>query len=338
MRIDRALGGIEQALLDDYETYDQHANVVSAFEWLFTDHSVKGLPVTVAHFERFPRIARGDGTYLTPDFTVLFKDGSAIVAEIARIALHDNSVDKLCRQIGNYDTISQVPDAGGVSQPAERVDVLQIVSAQIGLTTVRRVIRDRYLDPTHEYKPSRPPCIVQFSSTDAVYAFQRIPDPINGTLFAGDRTPNVGNYLDNDLKVRADRFVGVKARTAFINDPVTPLYLATHLWTRTFPTLFGSERNDVTVAVQEIASVLRSQYGVGRTSEIRQALQLLESAGLAAADANGVWTVSRRLLGRSGERDVHRIIAKRAAYGGRRLVVSRTGITSGSEVQDGTLF
>jgi hypothetical protein len=63
----------EQRLLAEFETYDQHVDVVSALEWLFTE--VKDMGQTVAHFERFPRIAAG-GRTLTPDFTVLIRKSS----------------------------------------------------------------------------------------------------------------------------------------------------------------------------------------------------------------------------------------------------------------------
>ncbi|MEP6814727.1 MAG: hypothetical protein ABI873_04150 [Marmoricola sp.] len=41
-------------LTGEYETYDQHVDVVSALEFLFTETS--DLALTVRHFERFPKI------------------------------------------------------------------------------------------------------------------------------------------------------------------------------------------------------------------------------------------------------------------------------------------
>lgn len=308
-------------LLDEFATYDQHVDVVSAFEWLFTDPGVKDLPGTVAHFERFPRIPRDCGSPLTPDFTVLFTDGTAIVGEIAKIALHENSIDKLCQQIAGYDALDRIPNATGGFTRIQNPDVLQLVRNQNGLTTVKRVIVERYLDPAHPYKPSRPPCVAQYSRTDTVYAFQRLQNPENGTLTAPPaRKPNVVDYLNNDWAVAARHFVGVKSRRAFINDPVEPLYLATHLWTRTWPTEHGSARNDIVVAPATTATVLHQQYGHVRAGDVKLALELLQAAGLAYANKDETWTVSRKMLGRPGDRDVHKIIARRIGTGATRVV------------------
>jgi len=324
----------EARLLDEYAAYDQAVDVVSALEWMFT--AAKDLPQTVAHFERFPRIPRDDGEPLTPDFTVLFTDGTAIVGEIAQIALHENSVDKLCKQIANYDALRHVPNSSGGMTPIEVPDVLQLVRAQNGLAALRRIIADRYLNPDHPYKPSRPPCVAQFSRTEAVYSFQRLPSEDNGKLSAPPgRTPNIGEYLDNDLPVKAGRFVALKARRAFINDPVDALYLATHLWSRTLPTLYGSGKDDIAVEVGATVKVLQDQYGHARTGDVKRALELLEASGLAAANDDGTWTVSRRLLGRAGDRDVHKIIARKAATGAKRLVVRKP---TGAENVPDTLF
>ena len=121
----------ERRLLNEFTTYDQHVDVVSAFEWIFTDPAVKNMPDTVHHFERFPKIHH-KVTDLTPDFTVLFKDGTAIVAEIAQLALADGSVDGLCHQIGNYANLSVV-DPGPARAPAvEHVDVIYFVPMATG--------------------------------------------------------------------------------------------------------------------------------------------------------------------------------------------------------------
>lgn len=304
-------------LLDEFETYDQHVDVVSAFEWLFTDPGVKDLPATVAHFERFPRIPQpGGGAPLTPDFTVLFTDGTAIVGEIAKIALHDKSADKLCAQIAGYDALKQVPNAAGGFTPVESPDVLQLVRAQIGLSAVRRIVVERCLDPEHPYKPSRKPVIAQYSRSDTVYAFQRLPNAENGQLATPpNRQPNVAKYLDSDWAVPARKFVHVKSRRAFINDPVPPLYLATHLWARTWPTEHGNSRDDIAVAPGPTAAVLHEQYGHVRSADVKRALELLQAAGLAYFNGDGTWTVSRKMLGRSGDRDIHKIIARRIGTG-----------------------
>lgn len=87
------------------------------FEWLHTDPIVEVVPGTVRHFERYPAMTAPDGKPATPDFTIAFNDGPAIVGEIARFSLRPESIDSLCSQIGRYDTLVGVPGANGKIAP-----------------------------------------------------------------------------------------------------------------------------------------------------------------------------------------------------------------------------
>ncbi|MCZ2807674.1 hypothetical protein O2W18_21415 [Modestobacter sp. VKM Ac-2983] len=291
----------EKHLLEEFTTYDQHVDVVSALEWLFTWG--KGIQDTVVRFERFPRIKVEGKTY-TPDFTVLFTDGTAIVGEIAKMELHDNSVDKLCSQIGHYADFDHVPDARGRLVPVQHVDVVLLVDMDIGLAAVRRIIRERFASLDHPYSPAESPCIVQFVRRESHYSFQRLQGPDNGVLHAGDRVPHIGGYLDEGLSIRAAHFVAIKSRRGFINDPIKPLYLATHLWTRTWRNAFGGGSTDITVEEQATATRFQGEYGIGGVTVVREALALLECAGLAASQGGGTWLVSRKSLGRTGDNEL----------------------------------
>lgn len=321
--LDPAANAHEKRLLAGFATYDQHVDVVSAFEWVFTDPLVQKMPATVRHFERFPRVVGADGVELTPDFTVLFRDGTAIIGEIAKIALRDDSVDGLTGQIGKYAEVAQLPDETGRLVGVAHVDVMQIVEMKNGLAAFRRIIEERYLNPDHPYNPPLPPCVVQFSRTDTVYAFQRIPDSRNGTLACGDRDPHIQHYLDEGFNPPIDRFAKVKVKRGFINDQIDPLYLATHLWTRTWPTQYGAGTDDLSVDVKATAALLHAQYGFVRTRDVKRALELLGQVGLAAKESQGTWAVSRKQLGRSGDRDVHKLIAARLTGKPRKLIARR---------------
>ena len=75
MAITAAQQRAEQQLLDSFNRYDQYADVVSAFEFLFTE--TREMPVCVERFERFPGIMHPvDGRRATPDFTVSFHQGN----------------------------------------------------------------------------------------------------------------------------------------------------------------------------------------------------------------------------------------------------------------------
>ncbi|MGA9635279.1 MAG: hypothetical protein WBQ41_08575, partial [Solirubrobacterales bacterium] len=149
-----------QELLRGFTTYDRAVDVVSVFEMIFTA-SDTDLPGTVKHFERFPRVSQEDGDPLTPDFTILFDDQGGLVGEIARIALRDESVESLCRQIAKYDGIKQLPD-GSKEAPTTHSDVLLLVPQTIGPAAVKRVITERAANEDHWYQPAAFPCVVQF--------------------------------------------------------------------------------------------------------------------------------------------------------------------------------
>lgn len=299
-----------QQLLDRYNLYDEHVDVVSAMEWLFTRTSE--LPATVEHFERYPRTKISDTVTLTPDFTVLFTDGTALIGEIAQFAVSDGSVDDLCQQLGNYDAITQVPDADGTLTTVSHADLLLLVPSRLGQQAVRRVVDERIQDEEHPYKPAAVPAIAQFSRDSERYTFQRLAHRQNGTLPATREPITLGFLLENDLSPRVSHFKDLKADRRFMNDPIDPLYLATHLWTATWPTLHPGESNDITVDPVAIAELLRAQFGKGNVKDVRRALQLLQRAGLAAVNNDGSWNVSRKKLSQLGERDVHKIIATRA--------------------------
>lgn len=332
-----------EELLDDFNIYDQYVDVVSAFEWLFTE--VTEIAETVRHFERFPRIhVEGKPHPLRPDFTVVYTDGTGLVGEISKLALHENSVDKLCTQIGNYAALDRLPvDDKATLVSVTDLDVLQLVPADVGLPAVDRIIRERFLNPDHPYKPGKAPVIAQFSRSsdrdESRYTFQHIPDPDNGVLPNASSPGTIGHFLTKINNLTADRFNRIKASRKFMNDPIKPLYLATHLWQAHWPTEFGATTDDVDVEPGKIAETLKQQFGKGRVSEVKEALSLLGRAGLAADNGDGTWTVSRKTLRLRGERDIHRIIATKAAKKASAVVQPRAARTPRSdETAQATLF
>ncbi len=180
----------ERALLDGFDVYDRAVDVVSVFEWLHTDPRVDAAG-PVLHFERYPSIPAPDGKQATPDFTILFADGTAVAGEVARLALRKESVDKLCAQLGRYDSLTAVPDARGRLQPAD-VDVMYLVEMRLGMAAVQRVLKERLADPGHPYSPVRPPVVVQYAREADRYIFQRIPAPENGALRDSGRSRRSG--------------------------------------------------------------------------------------------------------------------------------------------------
>lgn len=305
-------------LLRLQQLYDDLVSIVSAFEWLFTE--VESLASTVSHFERYPCVSHPvDGNDTTPDFTVLFKDGTGFAGEIARFPTQDQGVDRLCSQIGRYDSLTELPRPSG-AMAVEQVDVLLIVHFDLGTAAVQRIIKDRLEDNTHAYTPSERPCIIQYTRDAEKYAFQRLGDPANGRLREGQRDDAIGRWLARgNIPVRAERFQGVKAARRFANDPIDPLYLATHLWVTEFAELSeGKERigRDVSLLVDttEIAELLRSKYGKGTKADVDRAMELLGAGQLAVPTEGSKWRVAWGEVARRDRDDsVLETLADRAA-------------------------
>lgn len=326
-------------LLADYELYDRSVDIVSAYEWLFTE--TKNLPATVAHFERYPKIAHPDGQSATPDFTVLFTDGTAVVGEIANLPLAEQGVDSLCAQILRYDQLASVPGPVG-EQRVSLVDVLLLVPIETGTDAVKRVIMNRLDADDHPYKPLRRPTLIQFAHMTDKYVFQRRPDEVNGELHKGSRSPNYADFTD--LSVWAENFAELKIRRCFMNDPISDLYMATTLWMKVWPSIVGAGSREFNVTTRATVRTLQEHYGMGRADDVRRAMGLLVAADLADRAASDSWRVRRRAL-RGADQDVHRIIAERVMTGperrspvGASRPLTRRGRRTSPGPDQGTLF
>lgn len=304
---------LESATLREFELYDRSVDVVSAFHWLYTE--TKELPDLVAHFERYPTIKVRVGETereVTPDFTVLFRDGTGLVAEIANIALPEKSVDSLCRQLLNYSTVTELPDGTGGAVPVSGVDVLFLSPIKTAGDAVRRVFSERLDNAEHWYSPVERPALMQFAQQPDEYVFQLWPDKsINGSLRPhGDL--KLASLDVSQLVIKPGFFAQNKVQYAFCNDPVPALYLATRLVVSVFPVMHLDPRQVFTTTVEDIVAILRAQYGHGRTTDVQRALDLLRAAGLVTKTVDGSWRILRGRAG-LGRENVHISIATRAA-------------------------
>lgn len=304
-------------LIAEYRLYDQYVDVVSAFEWLFT--ATESMPDTVQWFERFPRVTGIDERPATPDFTVLFADGSGIVGEIARIARHDGSVDSLCEQLARYASLPSLPSGVGQQTAVEHVDIVLLVPLELGTATVQRVLRERYANPDHEYAPARPPCVLQFAPVEDKYVIQRRAEHDNGPIEGRGRDPNLGDWLSRgDFNAPAHGFADIKAAKPFMNDPVSQLYLASQLWTKVFATRAAGveavgDYKPLVLSAGDIAEDLRAQYGQGRADDVRRAMEVLVAAKAAEELDDGRFRVAWGDLAHQSGEDVSEVLARRTA-------------------------
>lgn len=277
------------------------------------------------HFERFPRIPDGLGGTLTPDFTVVFNDGTGLAGEIARLAIHEGSAEKLCSQIEKYDQLRHLPVVGGLAE-VEYTDVLLIVPQSVGVAAVKRIVIERFAEASHPFKPSVAPCVVQFAFDEDRYIFQRLLEPRNGTLRDRERADGLGRWFEEngDFKAGPARFSDIKAARAFINDRVDRLYLATHLWSKTFPTAAGDAPRPVRLEFRaaELAAELRDRFGGVLAADVEGALELLRTARLADRLPDG-WVVAWEELRLQGEKELAHVLATRACRPPARSASSR---------------
>lgn len=299
-------------LLREYEVYDQAVDVVSCYQWLFTQ--VPELAATVEHFDRYPKVS-ADGRDNTPDFTVLFTDGTGLAAEIARLARADRSVDSICDQITRYASLIELPSVtpGPTTPAAHRragvVDVLVLTPVKTVKDAAHRIFTDRLDNPNHAFSPARRPVLVQFSQSSGEYVFLFWPND-NGELHRGSRDTVYGDI--DPFTCRPEWFTSVKARYGFMNDEVPALYMATRLWTTVLPNRFWSDQ-EVTVPVAYLVEAVREvSEGFGNVKDARRGMRVLVAAGLARENQpDKEWKVKRQSLRRSGTAEVHTAIAER---------------------------
>jgi hypothetical protein len=320
-----------ESLLNAFQVYDRAVDVVSAFEKIFTSSNT-ALPGTVRHFERFPRIPQESADPLTPDFTVLFEDGGGLAAEIARFGRPDESVDSLCRQIGKYDEMDHLPD-GTSTVPVNCLDVMLLVPQALGTAAAKRIIEDRAENSGHWYDPKARPCIVQFGYDEGRYIFQRLLHPGNGMPRDDDRADGLSRWFqENSINVRPEQFREIKAVRSFVNDPVDRLYLATHLWAKTFPTEIGEQAGEgparLEIDPQDLAKTLRERHGSVRKRDIEAALELLATGRLAQRASESRWVVAYEPLKGRGQRELHANLAERVCKPPKSGPIDRLGKVS----------
>lgn len=307
--------------LEDYRRYDQYVDLVSIFESLLTKAS--DFSETVKHFERFPTVTAPDENPARPDFTVVFNDGTGLAGEIASIAPHPESLDSACKQLGRYDTLTELPiNSSGYCQPVAHVDVLLLTHHENDRTVARRIF-GCIADSDHPYKPSAPPLIASFdlsaNENPHRYVISKLPYPENGHLREGHRQPAMGKRLEErNLISSAELFTPTKVARIFMNDPIDTLYLATHLWFRLFSEIsptHSSTPNPMYLTTAQITEMLQERYDRGSRTDVEKAMRHLQQARLCDLEPDGkTWLIAwHQLRNAPGQHDAAARIASRIA-------------------------
>ncbi|MGH2845003.1 MAG: hypothetical protein ACRDL0_03100 [Thermoleophilaceae bacterium] len=324
--------GREQELLSEYHAYDRWVDIVAVAEVWFCGS--EGIAPTVEWFERFPTYRHADGEDVSPDFTSLFEDKTAIVGELSSLSLRDKSLDSLCHQIGRYDALRQVPagppDAGALAD-VEDLDVVVFMPHRVANAGAAR-LAEAMADPDHFYKPRHQPVIIGWSydATEDSYTFTRDAAAGNPRPRDHARVVGLGSWLEkgyDTLRGVPWQFAKRKVRGRFMNDEPPPLYTATVLWAETFKDLLAEQGlappQDIETSTPELAEFMRGQYGFGTARVAERALRFLKTARLASESGKG-WTVHYRELRRTHRETVEALISKYlAASSGRAQAVER---------------
>jgi hypothetical protein len=305
-------------LLREYRGYDAKVDIVSAFEVFFCEST--SLPKTVAHFERFPRYRGPDGEIVSPDFTVLFADGTLLVGEISKLARAEGSLRDLLHQIGRYDTLTQAPcgpHAGGGHELVDvnEVDVLVLVPDAESNAAIDR-INEAIAEARYGYHPSQRPTIMgwSFDAAGSRYVFKYDGRSNNPRPRSHGRDPSLTGWLEgghDTLVCPAERLAPLKVRHRFMNDRPPGLYMATILWLDALPAAASPNVPPVDLEVQaaDLAEYLRGSYGWGDVNAVNTGLEFLQRGGLVRQTADG-WAAELKEVASSG-REVHAELLRR---------------------------
>lgn len=307
-----------EQLLREYKEYDAKVDIVSSFEVFFREST--SLPATVAHFERFPRYTAPDGDQVTPDFTVLFNDGTLLVGEISKLARDEHSLEDLLHQIGRYDSLTQAPSGplpggGHTLVDAQAVDVLVLVSdgeSNAAIDRIDQAIEER----RYGYKPRQRPTVMgwSFDVAGSRYIFKYDDRSNNPRPRTHGRDPSLTSWLQgahDTLSCPATRFAPIKVRHRFMNDRPPGLYMATLLWLDALPAAARPQVPpvDIEVKASDLGTYLRESYGWGDVHAVNSGLGFLQRGGLARPTADG-WAVELKEVATSREK-VHAELLRR---------------------------
>lgn len=283
----------------EFTNYDRRVDIISAIEVWFT--TVTEMVDTVAHFERYPKITHFDSNDATPDFTVLFRDGTGYIGELADISLQNESIESLLAQVGRYDGLTHLPAGGQTVAPVTEIDHLLFVR-QADAPAINLRCRTVLGDPEMPHTLQHPLVVLgwSFDPDSSKYAFVRNAQDGNPRPRGHARPSSLETWMGapmslDSLSGLARRFAPIKGARRLMNDPIPRIYLAVLLWNDIFPHLSGGEA-EIHVEAAELARDCRERWGRVLAKDVRGALDLLAQAKLAEQTEQDGWVVAHRPL------------------------------------------
>lgn len=221
-------------IINDFTTYDQAVDVVSAWEAIIR-YSYSEI---LSYFDRFPKISFSG---LTPDFTVTFNNSYGIIFEMKRSFPEDDiGFIKELKQLKKYD--SDLPlknDSSGGTIVPSRCDIVLLISSNQSNHIFKRINK---LLKKEGISFNKNLIFIEYSynqiDTHSRYIFKKFMGE-NGK-FQDEFNP-IENSFEHILGDEAKSFecltkflVDFKVAELICNDPPPNLYLAVILWTKIF--------------------------------------------------------------------------------------------------------
>jgi hypothetical protein len=311
------VGDCVQKLLDEFKNYDKTVDLVSCWQFLFTE--VQSLAKNVLHFDRFPRLSSpsvaGDQPK-TPDFAVLFSDSYGIVADVKRsFPLDDKEFLSHAKRLLKYDRTLAFK-SGIESAPIVPTDhdILLLIPLRDAQEIVHRIGAFR-----REGKLAVERNLISvewvWDSDRNEYIFRKIAgqdaDFRDSSLPADSRLSSILTQHGTSLKVSPEKIKSIKAAWQFCNDTPPPIYTLVFLWTKILYHFLDSNQRQqwrrrdprkamwIQVSVQNLVKEIERRYPVRRghwTDWVRSALDALELTGLAKKHGDGEYEVGFRNL------------------------------------------
>lgn len=220
--------------LNKFTIYDQAVDVVSCWQAILT-HGYKN---KLQYFDRFPNIPpRG----LTPDFTVLFKNGYGLIFEIKRTYPNEDiAIRKEIRQLKSYDSnlSLKADDSGNRATPnvTDIVLILNTTHSNMIFTRINKILKDNdfgfnnnsiFLDYLYLPENNYPKyAFRKFMGDNRKFRDEVLPKKSRFEYILGDQV--------KDLECPIKYFIPYKIIEVLCNDAPPELYMAVYLWSKIF--------------------------------------------------------------------------------------------------------
>jgi hypothetical protein len=310
-------GDCVQKLLNDFKLYDKAVDIVSCWQFLFTE--VEQYSKNVLLFDRFPRLSSPSTPKdqpKTPDFAVLLSDEYGIVADIkSGFPLDDKGFLSHAGRLLKYDLpLSFKTGVDSRSVIPSDHDILLVIPMRDAQEIVRRIEKFR---AAGDLRIDRNLIAFEWvwDSDQNEYVFRKVAgqtcDFRDASLPANIRLSSIFTERGASLKVSPDKIKSIKAAWQFCNDTPPPIYTLVFLWTKVFYHLLDAgqrqlwRRRDprkvlwIEVSTERLVEEIVRRYPIrwGHwTDWARAALDVLVSAGLARKIAEDKYTVGYRNL------------------------------------------